>query len=307
MKLQNYLLALSLTIPTATLTHAAITDDGNNKRVGNVHWHKTGQLDPKSINAQSIPANSASVYFIRPQDKDSLQTSANIAINDRFQVSLQPGNYSQINTCVGINQISAEITGHKNNDLLKNAISYNFQPNTTYYFNIDVDDNGNTHIAPLTQERAFELMQTKHRQEHQISRVVPNCAPAPEPITPPPASVSLPNRDTIELKILFDTDKSIVKPNYYQEIQQVADYMASHPNSTATIEGHTDNRASDKYNLTLSQRRVDAVRQVLIDQYGIAGNRLNAIGYGESRPIASNDTPEGRQQNRRVIAVFQNN
>lgn len=284
-----------------------IKDNGNNKQVGNVRWHKIANIDSQSLINKTIPANSARVFFIRPHDKGGLQTSANIAINDRFQVSLQPGNYSQIDSCIGINQISAEITGYKNNDLLNNFITYNLQPNTTYFFNIDVDANGTIKIAPLTQPRALQLMQDKHYQTHQISRVVPNCQPAPEPTTAPAAPINIPNLDNIELKVLFDSDKSLVKPAYYSEIKRVANYMNNHPNSTATIEGHTDDRASDKYNLALSQHRVDAVRKVLIDQYGIAGNRLNAIGYGESRPIATNATAEGREQNRRVIAIFQNN
>lgn len=306
--MKKTLLAFSVSLLTlASAQVVTISDNGNQKRVGNVHWQKVATIDPQTLINQTIPANSASVFFIRPLDKDGLQTSANIAINDRFQVSLQPGNYSQVNSCVGINQISAEITGNKNNDLSKNFITFNLQPNTAYFFNIDVDNNGKTQIAPLTQERALQLMKDKHHQVHQISRVVPNCPPAAEPTTPPPAPIINDNLDNIELKVLFDTDKSFVKPTYYDEIKRVADYMQRHPNSTATIEGHTDSRASDKYNLALSQRRVDAVRKVLIEQFGIAGNRLNAIGYGESRPVASNDTEAGRQQNRRVIAIFQNN
>lgn len=307
--MKKTLLALTLSLFALGSAQAATTsDNGNAKRVGNVKWHKVADIDPQTLLNKTIPANSASVFFIRPLDKDGLQTSANIAINDRFQVSLQPGNYSQINSCVGINQISAEITGHKNNDLLKKFINFNLQPDTTYFFNIDVDNNGQTQIAPLTQERALELMKDKHHQVHQISRVVPNCQPAAEPVTPPPAPIVINETlESIELKVLFDTDKSIVKPMYNDEIQRVADYMNRHPNSTATIEGHTDSRASDKYNLALSQRRVDAVRKVLIDHFGIAGNRLNAIGYGESSPVATNDTAEGRQQNRRVVAIFQNN
>ncbi|WP_349773448.1 OmpA family protein [Psychrobacter sp. WY6] len=71
------------------------------------------------------------------------------------------------------------------------------------------------------------------------------------------------------------------------------------------IEGHTDSRASDSYNQALSQRRVNAVKEVLISQFGIGAERLTAIGYGESQPIATNSTTEGRQLNRRVVAVVE--
>ena len=147
----------------------------------------------------------------------------------------------------------------------------------------------------------------------QITRVVPNCPviqpPAPKPIAAPvtvvaPAPIQY---ESIELKVLFDNDKSLVKPNYYPEVKRVADFMARHPEVSATIEGHTDSNASDQYNLALSRRRVDAIKKILINNYGVPAARLKSIGYGESRPIATNATAEGRQQNRRVVAVFQAN
>ena len=262
---------------------------------------------------QAIPDNTASVVFLRKLDKDGLQTSANVAINDRFQVSLQPNNYSQIYTCVGSNQISAEITGHKNNDLLKNANLYQLSANTTYFFEVDVDTHGNATVSPISQNTAMAALDNMAYQTHQITRVVPNCPviqpPAPKPIAAPvtvvaPAPIQY---ESIELKVLFDNDKSLVKPNYYPEVKRVADFMARHPEVSATIEGHTDSNASDAYNVALSQRRVDTVKKLLIEKYGIQANRLNSVGYGESRPVATNATAEGREQNRRVVAVFQAN
>ena len=73
---------------------------------------------------------------------------------------------------------------------------------------------------------------------------------------------------------------------------------------TATVvEGHADSTGAAAYNKQLSQRRADAVRNALIRDYGIAANRLSAVGYGEERPIADNKTAAGRLSNRRVIAV----
>ena len=83
--------------------------------------------------------------------------------------------------------------------------------------------------------------------------------------------------------------------------------MTRHPEVTAILEGHTDSNASADYNFALSQLRVDAVKQILIQNYNINASRLNSIGYGESHPIANNATAEGRQRNRRVIAVFKTN
>ena len=287
---------------------ARIIDEANHKAVNQVHWHKVDNIAAKDRLNQAIPDNTASVVFLRKLDKDGLQTSANVAINDRFQVSLQPNNYSQIYTCVGSNQISAEITGHKNNDLLKNANLYQLSANTTYFFEVDVDTHGNATVSPISQNTAMAALENMAYQTHQITRVVPNCPviqpAAPKPVAVAPAPIQY---ESIELKVLFDNDKSLVKPNYYPEVKRVADFMARHPEVRATIEGHTDSNASDQYNLALSQRRVDAIKKILINNYGVPAARLKSIGYGESRPIATNATAEGRQQNRRVVAVFQAN
>ena len=69
-----------------------------------------------------------------------------------------------------------------------------------------------------------------------------------------------------------------------------------------TVEGHTDSVGTDAYNQRLSERRANAVRRVLVDELGVEGNRVNAVGYGESRPVADNSTEEGRAINRRVEA-----
>jgi len=87
-------------------------------------------------------------------------------------------------------------------------------------------------------------------------------------------------------------------------VQEVADFLREHPDTVAALEGHTDSMGTDEYNQSLSQRRVDAVRQALIDQFGIAANRVRAQGFGEARPVASNDTADGRAQNRRVESVI---
>ena len=79
--------------------------------------------------------------------------------------------------------------------------------------------------------------------------------------------------------------------------------MKQYPMTDTVIEGHTDSVGTAAYNLSLSQRRAEAVRQVLIDQFKVDASRLTSVGYGEERPIADNRTAEGRQLNRRVVAV----
>ena len=109
---------------------------------------------------------------------------------------------------------------------------------------------------------------------------------------------------TITLEVEFDTNKAIVKDEYRNEIKKVADFMKTYPNTTAVIEGHTDNVDTAEYNQKLSEARANSVRQYLIDNFGIKASRLTAVGYGETKPIASNKTEEGRQKNRRVQAVI---
>jgi OOP family OmpA-OmpF porin len=108
---------------------------------------------------------------------------------------------------------------------------------------------------------------------------------------------------TIRLEVLFDFDKSVVKPEYYPEIKKVAEFMKQYPMTDTVIEGHTDSKGTNAYNLSLSQRRAEAVRMVLINQFKVEPSRLSSVGYGEERPVADNKTEQGRQLNRRVIAV----
>jgi OOP family OmpA-OmpF porin len=109
---------------------------------------------------------------------------------------------------------------------------------------------------------------------------------------------------TIVLNVEFDTNKAVVKDKYRNEIKKVADFMKTYPNTTAVIEGHTDNVDTAEYNQKLSDERANSVRQYLINNFGIKASRLTAVGYGLTKPIASNNTEEGRQKNRRVQAVI---
>jgi OOP family OmpA-OmpF porin len=110
---------------------------------------------------------------------------------------------------------------------------------------------------------------------------------------------------TRRIDVKFDTDKSFVQPQFYPQIEAVAQIMREYIRTTVTIEGHTDSVGAADYNQKLSQRRADAVREVLISQFGVDPSRLIAIGYGETRPVADNGNAMGRQENRRVEAVVE--
>jgi OOP family OmpA-OmpF porin len=110
---------------------------------------------------------------------------------------------------------------------------------------------------------------------------------------------------SIRLGVEFDFDKAVVKPQYMEDIKKVGDFMKAHPNLNATIEGHTDSMGTAQYNLKLSEKRAEAVKKILIEQENIDPERITTVGYGLTKPIASNDTEEGRQLNRRVQAVLE--
>lgn len=102
--------------------------------------------------------------------------------------------------------------------------------------------------------------------------------------------------------VLFDTDKAILKPGAQVTMDRLAAFLNDYPERHLLIEGHTDSRGTDEYNLSLSTRRARAVREALVDR-GITPERLRAVGLGEEYPVASNDSRAGQQQNRRVEIV----
>ncbi len=104
---------------------------------------------------------------------------------------------------------------------------------------------------------------------------------------------------TLKSDFFFDTDSSIVKPGAYPEIDRLARVLTEYPDTKIRVEGHTDSRGPEGYNLRLSKRRAQAVANLLISK-GVSPGRITTVGYGESRPRAGNETAAGRQLNRRV-------
>lgn len=102
--------------------------------------------------------------------------------------------------------------------------------------------------------------------------------------------------------VTFDTGKATIKEASYARLDKVAEYMVHKPQSRIQISGHTDNVGNPKTNKALSLKRAQACRDYLIST-GIDGSRIEAVGYGDERPVVPNDTEEGRQQNRRIEAI----
>ena len=99
--------------------------------------------------------------------------------------------------------------------------------------------------------------------------------------------------------IFFDYDKATLRPESFPELDRVVEFLKTNPKVVIELSGHTDDRGSDNYNLNLSQNRAKTVVDYVISK-GIDKSRLVAKGYGKSKPVATNETEEGRQLNRRV-------
>ncbi len=108
---------------------------------------------------------------------------------------------------------------------------------------------------------------------------------------------------TFKSDFLFDIDSAILKPGAAAEIDRVAAVLNKYPKTTIRIEGYTDSSGPEQYNQELSEQRAEAVKNALITK-GVTPQRMVTVGLGESNPIASNQTAEGRQMNRRVNVVI---
>ena len=102
----------------------------------------------------------------------------------------------------------------------------------------------------------------------------------------------------------FDSGAATIKPDQSALLAKVEQAIDIFGGSVITVEGHTDAFGGDESNLELSQRRADAVRAYLLANMELASYRISAMGYGESRPIASNESAEGRARNRRIDLVI---
>jgi outer membrane protein OmpA-like peptidoglycan-associated protein len=102
--------------------------------------------------------------------------------------------------------------------------------------------------------------------------------------------------------VLFDTGKWTLKPGAREKLAKISGIVLAHPGLKLDVEGHTDSVGSDDFNQTLSEKRAESVRDFLVQQ-GVKSNMITAKGFGESSPVASNDSASGRQLNRRVEMV----
>jgi len=107
----------------------------------------------------------------------------------------------------------------------------------------------------------------------------------------------------VDLKINFPINSSIIDETYTHRIKEFAEFLKNNPKLKATIEGHTDYTGTEKYNQWLSERRAQSAAKALVN-YDVDASRLDTVGYGETKPVATNKTKEGRAENRRIQAVI---
>ena len=107
---------------------------------------------------------------------------------------------------------------------------------------------------------------------------------------------------SMTLHFEFDFDKDVVRPDNHNDAKMIADALNKYPKADAQLEGHTDSLGDDAYNMDLSRRRANSVKNYVVEKFNIKASRISTVGYGESKPVASNDTDAGRQKNRRVVA-----
>jgi OmpA-OmpF porin, OOP family len=147
----------------------------------------------------------------------------------------------------------------------------------------------------------------------EASQPIAKAEPAPPPVEEmkkAPEAAAKVEQEIIEkgrvtMNVEFDTGKNVIKPASYKEIESVVDVLKKYPNLKIVVEGHTDNIGGEKFNNNLSQKRADAVKEVMVKNYQIDSSRITAKGFGYSKSIGDNKTKEGRQMNRRVEAAVE--
>ena len=155
-----------------------------------------------------------------------------------------------------------------------------------------VPTSGSRQVCP-TATTPYQIVATGAGGSAQASTSVTVTAPPP----PPPAPKVI---DKLTLHVNFDFDKAVIRNADVPELQKAVEFLKKYPGAKISIEGHTDDRGSVPYNLKLSERRAVSVKDWLVAHGATDASRAQTVGHGKANPIATNSTPEGRFQNRRV-------
>ncbi|SUD90668.1 OmpA family protein [Psychrobacter phenylpyruvicus] len=287
------------------------------RQVNNTKWDKSGSTF-NILDDSGLQNNQSRVVFFQRSDisSDNLKAvndftrSVVVGINNQFQISLQPNHFSEVMVCSGQVNLSVESTGYDTNKLANVSVQSNLQPKHTYYYSVTAAvDNELPTIKAVDAEKAIKLLQGLNTQTHQISRVTAdNCYPSAvnnkSNQTKPAASPEVQVNAPLTLDVFFDFDSFQLKDSAHPKLKAVTEYMRKYPNTTVLLESHTDNKGAASYNLNLSNKRGNSVKNALTNQFGIDSQRIITKTHGDLQPVDTNDTEQGRQNNRRVVATI---
>ncbi|GMW01719.1 MAG: hypothetical protein AMXMBFR84_28560 [Candidatus Hydrogenedentota bacterium] len=155
--------------------------------------------------------------------------------------------------------------------------------------------------TPASNAGDTELWGNRGKVFHTWEKPLPPAPPPPPP--EPPAPPKVVRQQPVLNHVLFDFDKSTLKPEGKLEIDKAVNEMKAYPGDTITIEGHTCDLGSDEYNMGLGQRRADSVKSYMV-QSGIDAARVSAVSKGETTPAVANDSAANRKLNRRAVMLY---
>ena len=181
----------------------------------------------------------------------------------------------------------------------KATVNYHFNGVAKPEYAATVASNGTVKLTGLCAGSYSQIVVGMNTCSANASDVTLTAPPPPPPPPPPPA---LPD---ISRPILFEVGKTKIHPSSYEVLEKAIFAAGKFDNLYIVVEGHTDNTGTDLINDKLSFKRAEAVKKYLVKK-GVSADRIVAIGHGSKMPIASNDTPEGRAMNRRVVMTLKN-
>lgn len=307
------LMSISLTGCQTIHSDRTLSSEDGSRQVNQASWKKSGEVFTIPDDSM-LQDDESRIIFFRVTDVNNPLSVVNINIgaDKDFQVSLQEDHYSEVITCNGEQTIQAEVLDNQSGEILSNSASYDFDPQTTAYMQVTLLQMGTAIIEPVS-DQAVSLLDASTRQTHQISRALSECKLSNQIIEQEPIEASPQNKNfqdknikiqnPTQFNVLFDFDSKAVRNSNYPELEGMANFIQSYPKMNIVLEGHTDSKGPESYNLRLSQSRANMVKDALVKNYGLEAMRLSVIGYGETMPIDTNDTVQGRQNNRRVVAV----
>lgn len=271
-----------------------------------VSWDKKGRLF-ESLDETVLGSSLSRVVFFRDSE-DSKQDGPiylQIGPDNMFQASLKGNYYSDVVVCSGQQNIKVTSLMLDNEKVSSSSNIYNLPAQQTTYFKVSLSALNQPIIEQVAPQNAIAQLSTMLRQSYQISRVSMVCDTEPTVIEKPVIKmVTEQSEKPIAYSVNFNFNADTIADNNYSKFEGLANFINSYPKADVILEGHTDSVGSDAYNQKLSKIRAEKVKTILVKSYAIDAERLSTVGYGETKPIDTNETEAGRLNNRRVVAII---